>query len=170
MEVRKTKLHLLNMDPLLKQILMKLTCKGISGLTMQMEDLLRMCNEGPWAVDGALLILEKWKPNLVFNKLHLNFISIWVPFHDLPLEYQYPEMAKILSQIMGALEKVDKEDRFPRNIRFLRAKVRIDPWMPMFFGFKLRLDDGTRTWIQCRYERVHKLYTRCGMIGHTRGQ
>ena len=40
----------------------------------------------------------------------------------------------------------------------------------MFFGFMLSLDDGTRTMIQCSYERVHKLYTRCGLIGHTRGQ
>ena len=52
-----------------------------------MEDLDHMCNEGPWVVDGALLILEKWRPNLVFNKLHIYFISIWVQFHVLPLEY-----------------------------------------------------------------------------------
>ena len=40
----------------------------------------------------------------------------------------------------------------------------------MFSGFMLQLDDGTRTWIQCRCVRVHKLYTRCKLIGHTRGQ
>ena len=89
----------------------------------QMEDLDHMCNEGPWAVDGALLILEKWRSNLVFNKLRIYFISIWVQFHVLPLEYQYLEMAERLGQIIGVLEKVDWEDRFPRNIRFLRAKV-----------------------------------------------
>ena len=116
------------------------------------------------------MILEKWRPNLVFNKLHVNFISIWVQFHGLPLEYQFPEMAERLGQIMGVLEKVDWVDRLPRNIRFLRAKVQIDLWMPVFSGFMLRLDDGTRTWIQRRYERVHKLCTRCGLIGHTRGQ
>ena len=73
------------------------------------------------------MILEKWRPNLVFNKLHVNFISIWVQFHGLPLEYQFPEMAERLGQIMGVLEKVDWEEHLPRNIRFLRAKVRIDP-------------------------------------------
>nr|POF06611.1 hypothetical protein CFP56_17341 [Quercus suber] len=52
----------------------------------------------------------------------------------------------------------------------MRIKVRIDPWLLVFSGFMLRLDDGSRVWIQCRYEQIHKLCTRCGLIGHTRGQ
>ena len=71
---------------------------------------------------------------------------------------------------MGIVERVDCEDKIPRNIRFMRVKVRIDPWLPVIAGFMLRLDDGSRIWIQCHYERVHKLCTRCGLIGHTRGQ
>ena len=46
----------------------------------------------------------------------------------------------------------------------------MDPWMPVFRGFMLRLDDGSRVWVQFRYECVHKLCTRCGLIGHSRGQ
>ena len=42
--------------------------------------------------------------------------------------------------------------------------------MPVVSGFMLRLDDGTQTWVQCRYERVHKLCTKCGLTGHTRIQ
>nr|POE49716.1 hypothetical protein CFP56_31168 [Quercus suber] len=71
---------------------------------------------------------------------------------------------------MGLLERVDWEDKIPRNIRFMRVKVRIDLWLPVIVGFMLRLDDGSRVWIRCRYERVHKLCTKCGLIGHTRGQ
>nr|POE58039.1 hypothetical protein CFP56_76532 [Quercus suber] len=29
-----------------------------------MEDLEHMCSEGPWSIDGAFLVLEKWWPNL----------------------------------------------------------------------------------------------------------
>ena len=49
-------------------------------------------------------------------------------------------------------------------------KVRLNLWMSVVSGFMLRLDDGTRTWIQCRYEWVHKLCTKYGLIGHTRSQ
>ena len=131
---------------------------------------MKICIEGPWAVDGALLVLERWRPNLVIGNLQLNFISIWVQLHGLPLEYQYPELAEKMCQLMGIVERVDCEDKIPRNIRFMRVKVRIDPWLPVIAGFMLRLDDGSRIWIQCHYERVHKLCTRCGLIGHTRGQ
>lgn len=71
---------------------------------------------------------------------------------------------------MGIVERVNWEDRIPRNVRFMRVKVRIDPWVPTIAGFMLRLDDGARVWLQCCYERVHKLCTRCGLIGYTRGQ
>lgn len=69
---------------------------------------------------------------------------------------------------MGIFDRVDMVDRLPRNIRFMRIRVRVDPWAPLMAGFMLRLDDGARVWIQCKYERVHKLYKQCGLIGHTR--
>ena len=87
--------------------------------------------------------------------------------HGLPLEYQYPKLAERMGQLIGLFKRVDWEDYMPQNIRFMRLGVRIDSWMLVISGFMLRLDDGTRTWIQCRYERVHKLCTKCGLIGHT---
>ncbi|XP_050269644.1 uncharacterized protein LOC126713816 isoform X1 [Quercus robur] len=134
------------------------------------EDLLHICNEGPWAVDEALLVLERWRPNLVLSHLQLNYISVWVQLHGLPLEYQYPELPKRMGQMMSLLERVNWEDRIPRNIRFMRIKVRIDPWLPVIAGFMLRLDDGSQVWVQCKYERVHKLCVKCGLIGHTHRQ
>ena len=59
------------------------------------EDLIHICTEGPWAVDGALLVLERWRPNLVLiSHLQLNYISIWVQLHGLQLEYKYPEFTE----------------------------------------------------------------------------
>ena len=48
--------------------------------------------------------------------------------------------------------------------------MHLDPWMPIISGFVLHLNDGSRIWIQCRYERVHKLCSKCSLIGHTRRQ
>ena len=61
-------------------------------------------------MDEAFLVLEKWRPNLVLSKLQLNYVSLWVQLHGLPLEYQYPELAERMGQIMGIFERVDWED------------------------------------------------------------
>ena len=68
---------------------------------------------------------------------------------------------------MGIFERVDWEDSIPRNIKFMRIGVWINSWMPVISGFVFCLDDGSKIWIQCKYEKVHKLCNRCGLIGHT---
>lgn len=78
-------------------------------------------------MDGAFFILEQWRLNLVLGRLQLNFVSLWVQIHGLPLEYQYPELAKRMGQLIGIFKRVDLEDRLPRNIRFVRIRVRVDP-------------------------------------------
>ena len=93
------------------------------------DDLNHIYSKGPWAVDGALFVLEKWRPNLVIGRLQLNFVSIWVQLHGFPLEYQYSDLAGRMGHIMGIFEQVDWEDIIPRNIRFMRIRVRINPWM-----------------------------------------
>ena len=72
----------------------------------------------------------------------MNFISVWVQFHNLPLEYQYLELVERMGQLMGVFERLDWEDNKPHNICFMRARVRIDPWSPVVLGFILRLDDA----------------------------
>jgi hypothetical protein len=129
------------------------------------NDLVYICEEGLWAVEGALLILERWRANLVLHGLQLNFVSLWVQLHGLQLEYQYPNLAIQMGHMLGVYERIDWDAHIPRNIRFMRIRVRMNPWLPLIAGFMLRLDDGSRVWIQCRYERIHKVCTKCGMIG-----
>ena len=134
------------------------------------EDFLHVCEEGPWSVEGALLIVERWRQNIVPDSLGLDKITIRVQLHGLPLEYQYPAFAIQLGQMISLVDRVDWEPDLPRNIRFMRVRVQIDPWLPVFAGFMLNLDDGTKQWIQCRYERVFKVCTKCGLLGHKRTQ
>ena len=48
------------------------------------EDLLHVREEGPWSVKGALLIVEKWRPNMVLDSLGLYKITIWEQLYGLP--------------------------------------------------------------------------------------
>lgn len=55
----------------------------------------------------------------------------------------------------------------PRNIRFLRAKVRVRISEPLLMGTMIGLDTGGFVWITIRYERIYKLCRNCGRIGHS---
>ena len=121
-------------------------------------------------MEGGLLILERRRANLVIKGLQLNYVSLWVQLHGLPLEYQYPKLAIQMGHMLGVYERIDWDAHIPRNIRFMRIRVRMNPWLPLVASFMLRLDDGNRVWIQCRYERIHKVCTKCGLLGHTRPQ
>lgn len=48
---------------------------------------------------------------------------------------------------MGIFEWVYREDLMPRNIRFMRIRVRMDPWLPVVASFMLHLDDDSNVWI-----------------------
>ncbi|KAK7836351.1 hypothetical protein CFP56_022712 [Quercus suber] len=110
--------------------------------------------EGPWFVDGALLVVEQWTPNLALNQIQLTFFTTWVQVHNLPLEYHDTDLAHFMAH-------------FPRNICFLRLQVRIDPWLPLVARFILKRDDGQYMWIECRYECIFKICKKCGLIGHS---
>ena len=53
--------------------------------------------------------------------------------------------------------------RHHRNIR-----VQVDPLKPLLAGSVLKMDNGVKQWMQCWYEQVFKLCTKCRMIGHER--
>ena len=75
-----------------------------------------------------------------------------------------------MGDLIGEYVSMDWQPTFPRNIRFLRLQVRIDPWLPLVAGFILKCDDGQYMWIECCYERNFKICKKCGLIGHSRNQ
>nr|POE90448.1 hypothetical protein CFP56_43122 [Quercus suber] len=86
--------------------------------------------------------------------------------HNLPLEYHDIYLVHFIGNLMGDFVSIDWQPTFPRNIRFMRIRVKIDPWLPLIAGFILKRDDRQYTWVECRYERVFKICKRCGIIGH----
>ena len=123
--------------------------------------------EGPWSVDGALLVVEQWTPNLALNRIQLTFFTTWVQVHNLPLEYHDIDLAHFMGDLIGEYVSMDWRPPFPQNICFLRLQVRIDPWLPLVAGFILKCDDGQYMWIECCYEHIFKICKKCGLIGHS---
>ena len=49
-----------------------------------------MLFNGPWSINGALLIFELWEPNRPINSHYISNTPIWVQLWGLLLEYQQP--------------------------------------------------------------------------------
>ena len=126
-----------------------------------------MLFNGPWSIDGALLIFELWEPNRPFSSHYIFNTPIWVQLWGLLLEYQQPMVTRRIAHSIGDVFLVDWDYVIPRNIRFMRVRVWINPNNPLLAGCMIKRDDGVLTWIKFRYKKVYKVCKRCGIIGHS---
>ena len=94
------------------------------------NDLNFMLLHGPWSIEGALLVLELCRQNTTFSTHTIIKTPIWGQLWGLPLEYQQPNFAQRISQTIGHVTQVDWENVIPRNIRFMRVKVWMEPNSP----------------------------------------
>lgn len=92
----------------------------------RLEDLIFIHTNGPWLVQGGLLVTVLWEPNMVLRTLTLREIPILVEFWGLPLEFQIPRVARRLAALVGQFLELDWSPQTPRIIRFLRAKVLLE--------------------------------------------
>ncbi|OMO68219.1 Zinc knuckle CX2CX4HX4C [Corchorus olitorius] len=94
-------------------------------------------------------------------------MDIWLHLCGLSFEYQLPSIARRLARHAGEVLMVDWANRRPRNIRFMRVRVRIDPWKPLVAGCILKRTNGFISWVEFQYETIKKYCLNCGIIGHT---
>ncbi|OMO97002.1 hypothetical protein CCACVL1_04713 [Corchorus capsularis] len=124
--------------------------------------------EGPWSFDGAFFFTEPWTPNQPITERSMQKVEIWVELWGLPLEYQQDDAARKIAKAAGEVIRVDWADTPTRNIRFVRVIIAINPWKPLMPGCFVTRDDGVDMWVPFKYQRVFKLCTTCGIIGHKR--
>ncbi|XP_028120282.1 uncharacterized protein LOC114317732 [Camellia sinensis] len=134
------------------------------------HDLQCIVANGPYAVAGALLIVDYWRPGLVLEKFVIPRAGIWVRMFGLPLECYTAEAGFCLGKAIGEVIQVDVDTVWPRNIRYLLLKVWICLEAPLISGFFLTFSNGSHQWIECQYERICRMCRKCGKIGHTDGQ
>ncbi|KAF7802767.1 Pyruvate carboxyltransferase [Senna tora] len=84
------------------------------------EDHQQILKEGPWAMQGRLLTMFPWEPNLVLSNLLVTEVTVWVQLWNIPLEYQTPLMAEKIGSLLGEVREIDWAPTIPRNIWIFR--------------------------------------------------
>ncbi|OMO55535.1 hypothetical protein COLO4_35935 [Corchorus olitorius] len=121
----------------------------------------------PWSYQGALFATRRWNPNVPLGEIVLDRIELWLQIWGLSVEYQNAVVAEKLARTAGEVIRIDWRNQRPRNIRFLRVRIALDPRQPLAAGCTLEKDDGTVQWVPFSYEKINKLCLSCGMLGHT---
>lgn len=130
------------------------------------QEMLAVIQNSPFSIAGGMLAVRRWGAGIVLNRIVVEKVMIGVRFHDLPPECYNKKAAKKIVDWVG--ERVDVELYVVPavNIRYMRARIMVNPRNPLIPGFYIRMPNGHRFWVQCRYERMHKFCRRCGRIGH----
>ena len=100
---------------------------------------------GAWSLDGALIVMDVWRPNTPLNSVNIYYIQVWVQLWGLPFKYQQPGIAQRIAQTIWTVSEVDWIEIFSRNISFMRVRVWIDRNTPLMAGSILRSDDEIMT-------------------------
>ncbi|KAI8018418.1 hypothetical protein LOK49_LG04G02792 [Camellia lanceoleosa] len=95
----------------------------------------QIAENGPYAIEGALLVVDYWKPDLVMENLVMDKMAIWGKLHGLPMECFTEEAEFRLERAIGDIDKVDIDTLMPHNIWFLRISMRIPIDGPLTSGF-----------------------------------
>ncbi|CAI9101089.1 OLC1v1038335C1 [Oldenlandia corymbosa var. corymbosa] len=120
----------------------------------------------PFAVDGGLLVLSRWFPNMSLEQLRIERIFMGIHLYGLPVECLTPPIASRMTSIIEEPLSVGVTEIYARKATFLRAKCEIKPYDPLPSGFFLHSWNGESIWIKCSYDRLYKYCQYCGVIGH----
>lgn len=118
------------------------------------DDLL---HAGPWNINGALLLLRPWQPDIPLHQLDFSTAGMWIQMSRAPLEYMTPAMAARMGSLLGTVISIDRGTIMQQNMEYMCVRVQIPIRKPLMPGAFLRLENGNPIWVQFGYERLFKV-------------
>lgn len=121
---------------------------------------------GPWAVCGRIIFLERWEPNFNFNSKVKTVVPVWLLLPDLPKKLLSRSAVIALAARVGRPLMLDSSSLAGDSRKCVRVKVSCDIAAPLLEGFNIVIN-GFSIWQRFRYAGFTRPCARCGLIGHT---
>ncbi|GAA0184617.1 hypothetical protein LIER_31905 [Lithospermum erythrorhizon] len=112
---------------------------------------------GPYNVNGALLLLDRRTPNLSLQDFNITHVNLWVQIHNIPLEYFNEKYIRNVIQVAGEIITYDGNSEEVRGMHFARAKTIVARNSPLVAGSFSKTNEGFPRWVSFRYERVFRV-------------
>ncbi|KAF8414301.1 hypothetical protein HHK36_002303 [Tetracentron sinense] len=136
----------------------------------EVSDLNKVLANSPWAFNGHLLALQKWKEDTSVSEFVFDSISIWTQIHDLPLDWITRRIGMQLGSDIGCVEDVDIPFGGILGGKFLRIRVRINLNRPLVQFVIAKRKNAEPRFLEVKYERLPIFCFKCGKIGHDNRQ
>ncbi|XP_019160868.1 PREDICTED: uncharacterized protein LOC109157414 [Ipomoea nil] len=130
-------------------------------------DMKRVMDEGPWAFENATLLCQVLNDGEDPLQVSLDTVDLWVQVSDIPQGYRTVKVLERIGDYVGVFLRYDERNFERQWTSFYRVRVTHDVSNPLKRRMKMILRDGSWTWINFKYERLHMFCFFCGRMGHT---
>ena len=124
-------------------------------------DVDRVLASKPWSFDKHVVVMQRNEQETAIEEIFFNQASFWVQLHGIPLCYRTMQAAIKISSVIGEMSHpiTPKESD---GGTFLRLKITIDLSLPLCRGRLISLENGKKTWVSFKYERLPNMCYWCG--------
>lgn len=129
------------------------------------EELLKVSLGGPWTYRGDLVAHRRVTTHSDLQPKHIDFATIWVQLHNLPVNCLTEEGIDIVASELGTPVSPSVEG-FVNGRRFFKVKVMISLSKPLkdHVSFTHHMLGDIK--VLCSYEKLTRVCRFCGALGH----
>ena len=111
------------------------------------------------------MVLERYERQTPLDDLKFDKVTFWVQVHNIPIGYRNKSVVEDICEATG---QVDRSTRVSDNEggSYIRVRVTVDFCQPLCRGRIVTFEEGGKTWVSFRYERLSNICYWCGCFDH----
>ena len=129
------------------------------------EDVDRILSSEPWSFNKNLVVLERYERQTPLDDLKFDKVTFWVQVHNIPIGYRSKSVAEDICEAIGRVDRSTKASG-SKGGNYVRVRVTMDVYQPLYRGRVVTLEEGGKTWVSFRYERLPNICYWCGCFDH----
>lgn len=126
----------------------------------------RIMEKGPWLFRGCALMLEEFDGSSVVPPVTPCWVQARIQIHKIPPLYRAEVISRQLAMKVGEVIMVEMRAVSTSRGDFHRARVKLDTEKPLARIVTLTLEGGKSIVMQVKYEKIPRICSHCGKMGH----